>query len=274
MYEEFIKIKGKEAGPTSVILAGIHGNETCGIQAFQEIIPSLKIDRGEVWFGYGNPKAIEQSIRFTDANLNRMFKLDTELTTQEKQSYEYGRAQIIKEYLDKADALLDIHASNTQGSKPFVICESNANQIVSQLPFDLVVSGFDQIQPGGTDHYMNRIGKVGISIECGYAGDPESTKKATESILAFLASQGHISKELVSQQQEKLVIYQLYQTQSDTFILSQIFSDFQEITANEIIGIDGDLEITAPEDSLILFARNRSKVDEEGFILIKKAVRY
>jgi succinylglutamate desuccinylase len=270
MYEKFTHIKGKELGPTSIILAGVHGNETCGIQAFQEILPSLKIDKGDVWFGYGNPKAIEKNLRFTEANLNRLFKLDTELSEEEKRSYEYGRAQAIKKYLNKAEVLLDIHASNTLDSPPFVICEPNASEIAHQLPFELVVSGFDKIQPGGTDYYMNRIGKTGISIECGYIGDRESTKKAIKSIFAFLRFQGHISMETSSQKQKKLAVYQLYRTQSSAFTLAQTFSDFQEIAKGETIAMDDNLEITAPKDSLILFARNRSKIGEEGFILIEK----
>ena len=51
-------IEGSNPGPTSVILAGIHGNEPCGIIAFERILPSLKINSGKVIFEIGNPLAI------------------------------------------------------------------------------------------------------------------------------------------------------------------------------------------------------------------------
>src|SRR3989338_915503 len=133
MFEECIQVHGKGDGPTSIILAGIHGNETCGIEAVTKILPSLEIDRGRVLIGYGNPRAIEKNVRFTEANLNRMFKDDDLFSEDDKGSYEYKRAQFLKSYLDKADALLDVHASFTPNAKPFIICETNAKGVVEYL---------------------------------------------------------------------------------------------------------------------------------------------
>ena len=58
MLEEVIQFKGKQDGPTSIILAGVHGDETSGVEAFKKMLPTLVIDRGRVLFGYGNPAAI------------------------------------------------------------------------------------------------------------------------------------------------------------------------------------------------------------------------
>ncbi len=72
MLETITKIKGKIDGPTSIILAGVHGNEVCGVEALEEILPNLEIEKGTVLFGYGNPRAIELSQRFVDVNLNKI----------------------------------------------------------------------------------------------------------------------------------------------------------------------------------------------------------
>jgi len=54
--DDFIRIEGKvKEGPKSVILAGVHGDERPGIEAFKEILPNLKIDKGIVWLGWANP---------------------------------------------------------------------------------------------------------------------------------------------------------------------------------------------------------------------------
>jgi len=181
-------LNGEKEGPRSIILAGVHGNERCGVEALQNLLPTLKINRGTVWFAYGNPRAIQKNVRYTEANLNRMFKPDKELTKEEKNSYEYERAQFLKTYLDKADVLLDVHSSFTQGAKPFVLCENNALEVAKNLPFDLMVSGFDEVEPGGTDYYMNKAGKIGICAECGYLGNPISISANfdDDSIVALL----------------------------------------------------------------------------------------
>jgi len=271
MYEKVIKFIGKENGSTSIILAGVHGNEKCGIGAFERILPGLKIQKGTVFFCYGNPRAIEKNIRFYESNLNRLFREDNLLSENERRSYEYGRAQFLKKYLDQSDALLDVHASSNPHSKQFVICEKNASETVKYLPFDLVVNGFDDIEPGGTDYYMNRIGKIGICIECGNKEKPESIKKAIDSILDFLSARGHITNKLLKPNKQDCVqIYYLYITKTDNFNLNRKFSDFEEIKKNEIIGIDGKEKITTKKDSVILFAHDRKQIGEEAFLLGEK----
>src|SRR3989344_6869699 len=183
MLDEIIQLKGEEEGPKSIILAGVHGNERCGVDALQTLLPTLKIDRGIVWFVYGNPRAIEKKIRYTETNLNRMFKPDNELSDADKNTYEYERAQLLKPYLDKADVLLDIHGTTIPESVAFAICEKNAEEIVKYLPVDLLVSGFDEVEPGATDSYMNTAGKIGICLECGYTEDENSIKIARDGII-------------------------------------------------------------------------------------------
>lgn len=267
MREEFIELVGKEEGPTSIVLAGVHGDEKCGVEAFEKILPSLQIDKGRVWFGYGNPRAIEENERFAEVNLNRMFKKDDLLLESEKRSYEYKRAQFIKTYLNRADALLDIHASFTPKSKAFIICEANAKEIIQYLPFGLIVSGFDEVEPGGTDYYMNSVGKIGICAECGYLGDEKSIQTAEEAIKTFLVARGHSNGDLKIQEQSFIKMYSLYLTKTDKFVLSRVFEDFESVPKGEVIGVDGEEKVVAPKDCIILFARNRNKIGDEAFLL-------
>jgi succinylglutamate desuccinylase len=270
MFEKITQITGKNVGPTSIILAGVHGNERCGIDAFKKIIPTLKIEAGDVFFIYGNPKAIEVNQRFTEANLNRMFKNDDLLSDVEKNSYEYKRVQFLKTYLNQAGALLDIHASFTPNSKPFIICEANAKGIAEYLPVNMIVSGFDQVEPGGTDYYMNSIGKIGICLECGYLNDPKSAVIAKKSIISFLEARGHISNNSKISKQSYIKIYDLCFTKTNNFSLIKPFADFEEILSGQVIGTDGEEEIKTKKDSMILFAQNKNKVGEEAFLLGEK----
>lgn len=270
MYEKVIERKGQGAGPTSIILVGVHGNEICGVEALGEILPSLQIESGRVVFCYANPLAIIENKRFVEQNLNRMFKDATFLTDDDKKSYEFARAEFLKPYLLEASALLDVHASFTPESQPFVICEPNASGIVEYLPVGLVVSGFDLVEPGGTDYFMNANGKIGICLECGYLKDPLSVARAKEGIFSFLSARGHLSGTLTKKQQEYIRMYSLYYTKTDSFKLEKQFMDFEYIKRGQDIGYDGDEKIIAQKDSVILFARNREHIGDEAFLLGEK----
>lgn len=270
MIEGFTRIQGQSDGPTSVILGGVHGNEVCGVEAIDAILPTLSIEHGTLWVGKANLRAIDQNVRFVDTNLNRMFVDDELLSSAEMEGYEYGRAQEIKSILQEADALLDVHASFTPGARPFAICEPNAKEIVSNLPIDLVVSGFDEVEPGGTDYYMNKLGKIGICIECGYLGDPATTDIAIASIKSFLAVRGHIDQGAPAdgQTQEYIRMYKLYKTKVN-FSLDHDFEDFERVNEGQTLGTDGEEVVQADQDGIIVFARNRPSASEEAFLLGK-----
>lgn len=268
MIDGFYHFEGENAGPTSVILGGVHGDEKCGVEAIDALVSTLKVKSGDVWVGYANLRAIEENERYTEANLNRMFAPPDSLSQQDLTSYEFQRATEIKPILNGADALLDVHASFTPGARPFAICESNAERLVSFLPVDLVVSGFDDVEPGGTDYYMNKLGKIGICVECGYLGDPNTTDIATKSIDAFLKTMGHIDADVPMQKIEQSYIrmYKLYKTIVN-FSLEHAFDDFEEVRKNQVLGVDGDTEVLADRDGIIVFARDMDAANEEAFLL-------
>ncbi len=268
MIKDFVKIIGENPGTVSIILGGVHGDEICGIKAIETLIASLKIERGTVYLGYGNPAAITASKRQTEANLNRMF-CEERLSPANRASYEYGRAQFLKSYLDKASALLDIHASFTPDSKPFVICENNSKGIVEYLPVDLMVSGFDTIEPGGTDYYMNKTGRIGICVECGNIKDSASDQLAVDAAFAFLKARGHITNDLSKRLQQRIRMYMLYKNKSTFFKLTKPFRDFEVVKAGKLIGQDGVEEIRAHEDGVILFAQNSLAPGQEVFLFGK-----
>lgn len=265
MLEGIIILEGKQPGPTSMIMAGIHGDEVCGIDALKKILPNLTIENGRVFFAFGNPRAIEQNKRFIDFNLNRFFIDSDNFSPQQKQSYEYGRAQFLKSYLIQADALLDLHASRTTNSKPFIICESNAIDLVSVFPVDLVVTGFDAVEPGGADGYMNNNDKIGVCVECGYFSGSESNKIAEEAVWSFLKSRGHVGGEIKTTNQIYARMEFLYKTKAN-FVPVKDFHDFEPVTKNQYIGTDGERKVKVFNDGLVLFVRHRQSPGEEGFL--------
>lgn len=266
--ERIINIKGQKPGKIVSVLVGVHGNERCGIEALEELLPGLFIESGEVYFIYGNPRAIDVGTRFVDVNLNRMFRDEKDLTDIERQSYERSRALEVMKYLDKSDVSLDVHSSATPNSTPFIICEPHAEDIVSRLDFSIRSTGWDFFEPGGTDFYMNKIGKTGICIECGFHEDPEAKELAKKAINDFLIINGLISGVMPEKKNQSLVqLSSVYKTKVN-FTPVRNFFDFEPLRAGELIGIDGNEEVCAPnvDNTLILFCRVRRGVGEEAFL--------
>src|SRR3989338_6601189 len=114
----FIK-NGSAPGKTVLIMAGVHGNERCGVTACERILKELKVERGKLIWIYANMAALERNVRQVEYNLNRCFlkQQPANMAT----SLEGKTARGLIPYLEEADALLDIHASYTPESQPFII---------------------------------------------------------------------------------------------------------------------------------------------------------
>jgi len=263
-------IKGEKPGRTSIIMAGTHGNETCGINAFQNILPNLSIERGKVIFVIGNPKAVKKNIRFTEFNLNRAFLPSSKYSNKIKKTYEYNRAQELKKFLDQGDALLDIHSTLNPG-EPFIICEKNSFEIVNCFPkeFKRIVSGFDKLEPGATENYMISRAGIGIGIECGQHDNPRSIEIAKNAIISFLSVRNHIDhlKHKIIKKREVIQMNYIYHTETNSFVLARKFFDFEKIKKGEVIGIDGNKKKKAPRDCVVVFAHDRNKKNEEAYLL-------
>ncbi|MCD8494519.1 MAG: succinylglutamate desuccinylase/aspartoacylase family protein [Candidatus Pacebacteria bacterium] len=269
--QEIITLQGKEAGPTSVILVGVHGNEPCGVRALEHILPNLTLTRGTVHVLLGNPRAYQKGVRFTEMNLNRAFQEDTAYTTSEQSTYEYQRSREIMQYLDKATALLDIHSAQAP-TAPFIFCDERALALAKESSPDVAtyVLDVEKFEQGGTDGYMSRKGDIGICIECGQHDDPQAVDVAERAVRAFLGARNHIPhtpNEESSPLRKYFTVQYAYHTQTDTFTLVRDIPDFTHISTETCIGYDGDIPVYAPRDGYVLFARNQYKAGTEGFLL-------
>lgn len=261
-------LEGTEPGKDIVIVAGIHGNETCGIRAFEQVLPSLSIECGRVTFVLGNLKAIESGMRFVEQNLNRLFKADELLTDAQKSSYEYARSRELLPLLVIADAVLDIHSSGTVGSTPFAICDRSRISDTDFLPFSIVSYGWDALEPGGTDDFVTSQGGVGFCIECGYHEDPEAVGRAVDSIYAFLGIFGAASEVPTVQlpaSRRHIEVTRIHKTR-ENFVSLRHFADFEAVTKGMVIGTDGTEDIAVPSDGVVIFVRERMNPGEEAFI--------
>lgn len=262
--ETIIKKDSGIKGKTLAVFCGIHGNEKAGVYAVNKILKDIKIKKGIVYFVFANPKAIEENKRFIDKNLNRCFFDD-----QNGTSYEEKRAKVLINILKLSDALLDVHASNSPETIPFAITD-NGLDIVKNMKFEIIATGFDNIEPGATDGFMKNKGKIGICIECGYSGkSEENTDLAYNSILQFLQffdAIGHtVSNNNITQKLLHVDVVQ--KVTSKNFTLTKTFSNFETIEKGFIIAKDETKEYVSDKERVVLFGTPGKPIGAEAYIL-------
>lgn len=265
-----VEKQGKSKGKNVVVLVGVHGNEVCGVKAADFISPKLKVISGKVTFIYANLKAIKQNKRFVEENLNRCFLKIQPIKIEN--TLEGKTAREIIPYLDKADAMLDIHSSNTPESVPFVICDEQNVKRAEIFRADKVVCNIDPFHPGSIDGYMNLQKKPGFCFECGCTKDPETQIVAQEAITNFLIYYGCIEGELNpgNKTQEIIKIIDLYRNKYGPFKSKTIFGDFDKMKDKTLIGFDGSKEVFVDKDKMVLFVRDRHKLNEECFLIAEE----
>lgn len=262
---DIIKILGEQPGTAVAVFAGVHGNETAGVYALQEIIPKLHITKGEVYFVFGNPPAIEANVRMGEKNLNRCF-----VEGIEGDSYEENRARELMEVLQKCDALLDIHMFSDPEGEPFVICEENAFNIAKLFDVGIVSTNWSEAEPGGTDAYMYRNGKVGICLECGPIDKAREYKDfAVKAIYQFLQYYDMLTFDVDVSTQPKRIVRAGYSIvkQDDSLMLSEGFHNFDRLNEGQVIATSDTETFCAKAGECIIFPRYYANVGQELYIV-------
>lgn len=211
---EVIQFRGFAPGPRLVVTAGVHGNETCGIQAVRRFIQALQDGRVRVTRGTltlvptANPVAFAAGRREGDRNLNRDFRpYPSPLAAED------FIASALAPVLAAHDVLLDLHSFSAPG-RAFVFLGPPDNEgtlepfarareesaFALAMPAGRIVHGWlttyasGAVQrPGGhvaygigTTEYLRSVGGYGITVECGQHLDPEAPTVALQCIEAAL----------------------------------------------------------------------------------------
>lgn len=263
--EKIIQIKSNKPGPTLAIFAGVHGNETAGVFALQELLPKLTLTKGSLFIAFANPPAIEADVRMITKNLNRCFLKENDGT-----DYEDARARELMKVLDGCDALLDLHMFYDEDGLPFVICEPSALELAKIFDVDIISTNWTEVEPGGTDGYMFTNGKIGICVECGpIAKATEYTEFAKRTIYQFLSYFDMTDKKPTDSSKLKRIIRAdkaVYKTSADFHLLPN-FKNFERLNEGQTIAREHDQTFTAKAGDCIIFPHYSARVGEEAYIL-------
>jgi len=245
----------EDAKVRKLILVCVHGNETCGLTAVNELIQVgwfqhqnelLKVKKERVKIILANPRAVLEKKRFVDLNLNRIFQPTyiqnnlSEIFASVPTKYELSRLPILTKAIEWCDYLIDIHSTSAM-TPPFVICPSDdKSELFAQtFPVEYMIKDLSKIVQGTTLEWATRLSKIGACVECGFHFDLQSIMVARQVIERFVTDQ-------VVTQAHNIVSCKKSQLIQKGFHFLKKVTAFQDVKFNEVLGEDDNGPISCP----------------------------
>lgn len=251
-----------------VIGAVVHGDEVGSLPAVVRLVESLasgvRAFGGKITIFLGNPEASLADRRFLEADLNRVFVDDPGDT------HEGRRSAQLRPILDAADVFLDLHQTILHTDRPFYIFPFSAEgwhwaRAIAGASTWVTRAPTASFSPGTccADEYVRLRGRPGLTLELGEKGftDPAAARATTalDRLLdvADAVGAGAVLSDVAGQQPELQFVETRWRCRFDEarMRLRAGLTNFEPVTAGDVLSAPGTPEIVAPVDGLLLFPK-------------------
>lgn len=263
------RVRASKPGASFLLLGGMHGNEATGIEVVRHFVSGFQEGRytlaaGTFTCALINTRAMAINERWVDGkDMNRQFT-PAHLEHSIDGSWEEERAREIAALCQEVDFLLDIHSTN-KPSNPFGCGRIDDAHLELFKWFQLenllgdphyVLAG----EPATVDEYMNLLGKEGICVETGLAGDITRTKNIIQSVEAIMSERGLLDLPLPllpPAPHGRFVMDSaiVYDERGWAFAPGVGDYSFQPVKKGDVLGYRGTEAVRADKDAVILFPK-------------------
>lgn len=287
---------GDAAGPTLLAFGSIHGNEAAGALALERVSSRLREIkpqiRGRVYLLAGNTRAILQSVRFIDADLNRHWteanvtknSSDSEPPDALSEDYEQRELLVdIEEILltakDEVYAL-DLHSTSAEGAAFATVGDTLRNRgFAQQFPITILLGIEEQLE-GTLLEYLNNLGAVTLGFEGGQHFAASTIDSHEALVWSALYNSGilesddgedrrHWNDVLRRATRHPRIFEVRYRhaiTPPDGFEMDPGYNNFDKIRKGQLLAKDVRGEVRSRESGVILMPLYQ-KLGEDGFFL-------
>jgi len=282
---------GETKGPMLIFTAAIHGNETPGVRALQEVFRTLENTRpsisGSIVGIAGNLKALEQEVRYIDEDLNRIWlspESDPEIS-------EFKERDEISETLNRILSsqpeevyFFDLHSTSANTTPFIMLSDTLRNRELGRMvgvPMMLGLlehlqgtlmditsrSGFPTLlfQGGGmkdentATHHMGLIWKA-LSVKCRLnPSEVPEAKTKVEKLNSFAPTDP--KSEFFE------IVYSRKLDPGDKCQMRSGYTNFQSIKKREVLGTVDGVDIKAPASGQIFMPLYQEQGSEAYFIV-------
>jgi hypothetical protein len=290
--------EGKQAGPTMVIVGGIHGNEPAGVAAVQQVLHELRARsmplRGRLLGLAGNLRALSHNVRYFDRDLNRRWYADhlARLREQprEQDSPEDTEQRELLTIFDRLDetfdhplVVMDLHSFSAEGPPFSVFADTLRNRPIAFEMRVPIIFGLEESVEGTLLGYLADLGHIAVGFEAGQHEDPRTLENHVAAIWIALVAAGLLERadvpelERCEAQLDRAaaglpraveIVYRHAITPADQFRMDPGYENFQAIERGQRIAVDRDGDIGSPSTGRILMPLYQG-LGEDGFFVAR-----
>ncbi|HEX6982371.1 MAG TPA: succinylglutamate desuccinylase/aspartoacylase family protein [Balneolaceae bacterium] len=291
-------IEGDEDGPCIILLSGVHGNESAGVDAVSDVIEEIQglqpKFRGKLFGIRSNLKALQQNVRYVDEDMNRLWypaivKNIKTTPEEELKSSERREVKQLMKLLDKITyrvesktILADLHTFSADGSM-FSITNHNERQtkLVSRL-YSPMVFGIEETLRGTVLNYYQKQNLISFGLEGGQHDKESSCYNIKASLFVLLCVVGCLDpkqvpafdeynsylKSITRNLPERAeLVYQHIIEPGDNFRMRPGYKNFQRIKKGEWLATDHEGKIEAEVNGYILMPLYQPQGDDGFFVI-------
>jgi len=296
------ELRGDGPGPTLVFIGGMHGNEASGVFALNTVIEHLKKKKlpikGSIHALSGNLTALEQSKRFHQHDLNRLWTKD-KIRLIENGTDNLHQDQLEqKELLDKLKEIianehppfyfLDLHTTSSL-TVPFMLINDTIfnRRFADKFPIP-VIHGIEEFLHGAILSYINELGYNAAGFEAGAHDDPEAIENHISFIYMVMVNTGCVKEGQVEDYQywyqrlesipaDTLHIYEIRHRHQikpkEDFKMKAFYFNFQRVFKGEKLALSNGIEVRSPINGRIFMPKYQLQGDD-GFFIVVRASKF
>lgn len=300
LHREVGRAGGDVAGPTLIVIGGVHGNEPSGLDAMARVFAHVEEHRVPIRGTFvglaGNLGALEAGERFLREDLNRLWSRErlarvrlaaaegSDGGAEAREQRELLAA--LHEALASADGpayIIDLHTASSRTVPFFILGDTLSNrEFARRFPAPIVL-GLEEHIRGTVNEYLTSLGHVAIAMEAGQHTDPAAIDHHEDAIWLALAIVGCVDAALVpayeqhvarlSRARESLppvleIFYRHRISEADGYRMDEGYSNFDRVKRGQRLAVDRTGDVRSPADGLVFFPLYQKRGDD-GFFLVR-----
>lgn len=285
------------AGPTLLLLAGIHGNEPAGVLAVQRVLTRLQARdlelHGRVVALAGNLQALARGQRFLGRDLNRGWLPEQVAALAARdpatdQPEDKEQRELLQQFERVAATargplvFVDLHTSSADGP-PFVCMADTVDNrrvaLASRVP---IILGIEETIDGASLEWFSSRGIVNFAVEGGRHGHPDTVGNHEAVLWLLLEHCGllargavdtaphrrHLQKATAGMPAIVEIVHRRVIAPPDQFAMLPGFTNFMPVRPAQLLAHDVRGEIRADRAGRILLPLYQA-LGDDGFFLAR-----
>ncbi len=279
-----VRLDSGRPGPEAVVVALLHGNETCGLAALRAVLAARRsLIAGRVTLIAANVEGFArrttedlQAGRFVEEDMNRLWS-ESRLADPGPGTTELRRAREIAALCRGADLLIDLHSMATPGPRLVMFHDTPAaRRLLPAMPQDHHRIRFAQPlhdgrllieQPG----LLGDPARAAFVVECGPHRAPASAAYARRFVLASLGAAGILPPRPPPGTRGRfldVLAVEMLRAGTDEFRFAAPPEALRVFAQGELIAEDGERVVVAPfPRTVLLLPRARPRRGREAGLL-------